>query len=246
MKIPRSITAAFLSLTMIPAVSVQAESSQKLGYGQGTATDSENCPIGAADFNAQYSKYDAYAMTNDKKRIILTFDQGYENGFTAPILDVLKEKNVKAVFFLTGDYAKKEEALVKRMIDEGHILGNHGMTHASLPELNAEELSEEVMSLHNYVLEKYGYEMQYLRPPCGEYSENMLSECSKLGYKTLMWSFAYVDWKTDAQPDQSQALEKMTSSAHGGGIYLLHSVSSTNAAVLGDAIDGIREKGFIL
>lgn len=247
MKIIGPLTAVALSLTMlITPANVGAESRQKLGYGQGTAVDDKNCPLGAADFNSQYGKYDAYAMTNDKKRIILTFDQGYENGYTAPILDVLKEKNVKAIFFLTGDYAKKEEALVRRMIDEGHILGNHGMTHASLPELNREKLSNEIMSLHNYVLEKYGYEMQYLRPPCGEYSENMLLECSKLGYKTLMWSFAYVDWKTDAQPEPSQALEKIISSSHGGGIYLLHSVSSTNAAVLGDAIDGMRSKGFIL
>lgn len=242
-----SITAAALiSTATITSFPIQAEASQKLGYGQGTAVDSENCPLGAVDFNSQYSKYDTYALTEDKSRIILTFDQGYENGYTAPILDVLKEKNVKAIFFLTGDYAKKEEALVKRMIDEGHVLGNHGMTHASLPELNSNELHEEIESLHNFVLEKYGYEMQYLRPPCGEYSEEMLSECQKMGYKTLMWSFAYVDWKTDSQPDKSEALEKITTSAHGGGIYLLHSVSSTNAAVLSDAIDNLREQGFIL
>lgn len=248
MKIKYSITAAAIafSLTAFPMSSIYAVSNQKLGYGQGTATDSENCPIGAADFNSQYSQYDAYALTNDKNKIIITFDQGYENGYTAPILDVLKEKNVKAIFFLTGDYAKKEDALVKRMIEEGHILGNHGMTHASLPELNSEALSKEIMSLHQFVLDNYGYEMQYLRPPCGEYSEAMLSDCKNLGYKTLMWSFAYVDWKTDNQPEMSQALNKIVSSAHGGGIYLLHSVSSTNAAVLGDAIDGMREKGFIL
>ncbi|MBQ3567042.1 MAG: polysaccharide deacetylase family protein [Oscillospiraceae bacterium] len=231
---------------MLPFTAIQVESAEKIGYGQGTAVDSNNCPLGAVDFNSQYNKYDAYATTNDKSRIILTFDQGYENGFTAPILDVLKEKNVRAIFFLTGDYAKKEDQLVRRMIDEGHILGNHGMTHASLPELTTDELSDEVMSLHEFVLEKYGYEMQYLRPPCGEFSEDMLSQCQKLGYKTLMWSFAYVDWQTDAQPDKSQALEKITSSAHGGGIYLLHSVSSTNAAVLGNAIDNLREQGFIL
>lgn len=246
MKFLNSVIAGAVTVSMLSGFSVYAQSSQKIGYGQGTAVDNENCPIGASDFNSMYNKYDAYALTNDKKRIILTFDQGYENGFTAPILDVLKEKNVKAIFFLTGDYAKKEEALVKRMIDEGHIIGNHGMTHASLPELDSKKLSDEIMSLHEFVLDKYGYEMQYLRPPCGEYSEDMLSECSKLGYKTLLWSFAYVDWKTDAQPDKSQALEKIVSSAHGGGIYLLHSVSSTNAAVLGEAIDKIREKGFIL
>lgn len=241
-----SITAAALTAAAVTAFPVQAVASQKQGYGQGTAVDGENCPLGAADFNSQYSKYDAYALTKDKNRIILTFDQGYENGFTAPILDVLKEKNVKAIFFLTGDYAKKETDLVKRMIEEGHVLGNHGMTHASLPELSADDLNEEIMSLHNYVLDNYGYEMQYLRPPCGEYSEDMLSECQKMGYKTLMWSFAYVDWKTDAQPNESEALQKITSSAHGGGIYLLHSVSSTNAAVLAEAIDNLRSQGFIL
>lgn len=237
------ISALLLSMT---CADVYALSGQKHGYGQGTEVDGSNCPIGAADFNSQYEKYDAYALTNDKSRIILTFDQGYENGYTAPILDVLKEKNVKAIFFLTGDYAKKEEELIKRMINEGHILGNHGMTHASMPELSPDSLEEEIMSLHNYVMDRYGYEMQYLRPPCGEFSEQSLDVTSKLGYKTLMWSFAYVDWKTDDQPNPDNALEKISSSAHGGGIYLLHSVSSTNAAVLGEAIDNLRAKGYIL
>ncbi|MGN1481908.1 polysaccharide deacetylase family protein [Porcipelethomonas sp.] len=246
MKIKKIIAAAAIITALTAGQPVQALSSEKKGYGQGTVTDSENCPVGAADFNSQYGELDAYALTNDKNRIILTFDQGYENGYTAPILDVLKEKNVKAIFFLTGDYAKKEEDLVKRMIDEGHIIGNHGMTHASMPELSDEELKEEVMSLHNFVLEKYGYEMQYLRPPCGEFSEKSLAECKELGYKTLMWSFAYVDWKTDAQPEYGQALERIVSSAHGGGIYLLHSVSSTNAAVLGEVIDKLRAEGFEL
>lgn len=161
-------------------------------------------------------------------------------------MDTLKEKNVKAIFFLTGDYAQKEDELVKRMIDEGHILGNHGMTHASMPDLSSDKLKEEIMSLHEYVLEKYGYEMQYLRPPCGEYSEQSLALTNELGYKTLMWSFAYVDWKTDDQPDKASALEKIVSSGHSGGIFLLHSVSSTNAAVLGDAIDELRKNGFNL
>ena len=242
-KIAAARTAAMILFTM-PGAAAQAMSNNKSGYGQGKETDCKNCPLGAVDFNSQYGKYDAYALTNDENRIILTFDQGYENGYTAPILDVLKEKNVKAIFFLTGDYAKKEEDLVRRMVDEGHILGNHGMSHASMPDLSSESLKEEIMSLHDFVAEKYGYEMQYLRPPCGEFSEQSLALTSELGYKTLMWSFAYVDWKTDDQPDPSQALERIVSSAHGGGIYLLHSVSSTNAAVLGDAIDGLRAKGF--
>lgn len=238
-----ALTSAVMLLTT-PTATALALSDKKCGYGQGTETDSYNCPTGAVNFNSQYEKYNAYALTEDKNRIILTFDQGYENGYTEPILDVLKEKNVSAIFFLTGDYAQKEDKLIRRMIEEGHVLGNHGMTHASMPELSADELKEEIMSLHNFVLDKYGYEMQYLRPPCGEFSEESLNTASELGYKTLMWSFAYVDWETDNQPDPAKALEKITSCAHGGGIYLLHSVSSTNAAVLGEAIDNLRAKGF--
>ena len=111
-----SVTATAICVAALPAAEIHAIAYEKQGYGQGTAVDSENCPIGAKDFNANYGKYDAYALTQDKSRIILTFDQGYENGFTAPILDTLKQKNVKAIFFLTGDYAKKENELVKRIV----------------------------------------------------------------------------------------------------------------------------------
>lgn len=243
----KKFIAAFAAFVlMCHPVSVSALSSTSHGYGQGTQTDSNNCPLGASDFNHIYGRFDAFALSEDPERIILTFDQGYENGYTEKILDTLKEKNVKAIFFLTGDYAKKETALVNRMIEEGHILGNHGMTHAKFPELTDNELRKEISSLHEYVLETYGYEMQYLRPPCGEYSEKSLSISKSLGYKTVMWSFAYVDWNTDSQPDPCKALSHMTNSSHGGAIYLLHSVSSTNSEVLGQLIDNLRSKGYTL
>lgn len=213
------------------------------GYGQGREVNDENCPVGALMFNEQFYKYGAYAVT-DSDKIVLTFDQGYENGFTAPILDTLKEKNVKAVFFLTGDYAKRNPELVKRMISEGHIIGNHGMAHASLPKLSDEEVREEIMSLHEYVKREYGYEMKYFRPPCGEYSEKSLAAVNELGYTTLVWSFAYCDWNTDDQPEVNSALERVTSAAHCGAIYLLHSVSETNCTILPRAIDSIRAAGF--
>ncbi len=216
------------------------------GYGQGTQYDEKNRPTGAIDFNSQYNEYDAYALSKDEKQIILTFDQGYENGYTTKILDVLKEKNVKAIFFLTGDYAKKETELVQRMIDEGHCLGNHGMKHLKMSEISETELNEEVSSLHNFVLEKYGYEMQYLRPPCGEFTEDSLKITKDLNYKTIMWSFAYVDWNTDSQPDTETSKQKILSSAHGGEIILLHSVSETNSLILSDVIDGLRAKGYTL
>ncbi len=236
--------AAMLTVAVMPAVSVCAADCTKTGYGQGTDTDSFNRPTGALQFNDRFSDLDAFAMTEDENRIIITFDQGYENGYTAKILDTLKEKNVSAIFFLTGDYAKKEPELVKRMIAEGHTLGNHGMTHASLPTLSEKEAEEEIMSLHNYVLNNYGYEMQYFRCPCGEYSEQALETVQKCGYKTVFWSYAYVDWKTDSQPSPAESLQKLTDSAHGGEILLLHSVSATNAEILGSAIDSFRAKGY--
>ena len=232
------------ALVLTPSISVSAYDITPHGYGQGTMLDSNNVPTGAKMFNETYSIYGAYALTPIPKQIVLTFDQGYENGYTSKILDTLKEKNVKAIFFLTGDYAKKEKALVQRMIDEGHCLGNHGMTHAKLPTLNQQEIEEEIMSLHQYILDEYGYEMQYFRPPCGEFSEESLAVTQKLGYQTIFWSFAYVDWNVDSQPEPSTSLDKVVSSAHDGAIYLLHSVSQTNADILGEAIDRLRSNGF--
>ena len=216
------------------------------GYGQGRETDKNNRPVGAEMFNSEYGQYDCYAMFEDNKKICLTFDQGYENGYTAPILDTLKDKNVKAVFFLTGDYAERNPELVRRMIDEGHIIGNHGWKHASLPKLSDDEAESEIMTLHDYVKEKFDYEMCYFRPPCGEYSEQALATCQKLGYKTLLWSFAYEDWDVNKQPDPSAAFERVSTAAHGGAIYLLHSVSATNAEILPRIIDSMREQGFEL
>ncbi len=227
---------------MLTAAPVSA--SEGIGYGQGTQVDGNNCPTGALEFDAQYGQYGAYATTPDRNRIILSFDQGYENGYTAQILDTLKEKNVTAFFFLTGDYARTEDALIRRMIDEGHMLGNHGMTHAALPKLTDAEAREEIVSLHEYMIEKYEYPMQYFRFPCGEYSEDTLKTAQSLGYKTLFWSYAYVDWITDKQPDPAASLQKLTDAAHGGEILLLHSVSSTNAEILGELIDNLRAQGY--
>ena len=236
--------AALLTAAVMPCTAVYAADNTKIGYGQGTATDEKNRPVDAVQFNSRYGDLDAFALSEDEKRIIITFDQGYENGYTAKILDTLKEKDVQAIFFLTGPYAKTESALVQRMIDEGHVLGNHGMTHASLPTLSDENAKEEIMSLHNYVMNNYGYQMQYFRCPCGEYSEKALETAQQCGYKTLFWSSAYVDWKTDQQPSPQEGLKKLTESAHGGEILLLHSVSSTNAEILGELIDSFRAMGY--
>ena len=237
----KRIAALLLGLSLMQTMPAAA-----IGYGQGKATDADGCPLDALAFDAQYGAYGAYATTPDRKRVILTFDQGYENGYTDDILDTLAEKQVTAIFFLTGDYAKRETALVERMIAEGHMLGNHGMTHASLPTLDGAGKQEEIGSLHEFVIQKYGYTMQYFRCPCGEYDEMTLETAQSLGYKTLVWSGAHVDWLVDDQPDPAAALETLTDAAHGGEILLLHSVSSANAAILGDLIDNLRAKGYTL
>ncbi len=242
------IAAVALLVWTIPTLAVSAEELDRTshGYGQGTEVDENNRPTGAEMFNDDFGQFGCYAMLEDNGEIYLTFDQGYENGYTEPILDTLKEKNVKAVFFLTGDYAERNEKLVKRMLDEGHIIGNHGMKHASLPTLTDEQVRTEIMSLHDFVKDKYNYEMTLFRPPCGEYSEQSMAVCNELGYKTLLWSFAYTDWDVNNQPDPTVAFDKVTKAAHGGGIFLLHSVSSTNAEILGRVIDCLKEQGYTL
>lgn len=215
------------------------------GYGQGVRFDDQNRPKGAVEFNDGYSKYNAVAINDTAEKVIcLTFDQGYENGFTPIILDTLKEKGVKAIFFVVGDYAERQPELVKRMIDEGHIVGSHSVNHYSMPELSVEEVTNEIMGLHAYILEHFGVQMTLFRPPKGEYSEQSLAVTGDLGYKTVLWSFAYADWDTQNQPDCQSALQKLIERAHPGAIYLLHSVSETNATILGDFIDAMIAEGY--
>ena len=226
---------------------INALASKEMGYGQGRQVDDKNRPTGGLAFQEQYGQYDAYSIINtDQKEIYLSFDQGYENGFTAPILDTLKEKNAKAIFFLTGDYAKRNPELVKRMIDEGHVLGNHGEKHKSLPLLSITDAENEIMNNHKYVLDNFGYDMKYFRPPCGTYSEKSLAITQRCGYKSFLWSFAYADWDVNKQPNEDEAYKRITEAAHSGEIMLLHSVSKTNSDILGKVIDNLQGQGYVL
>ncbi len=232
------------AMNVLEQTQKQDLSHTKIGYGSGTQTDDKNRTTGALDFNRRYGDLNAAAINENEKKITLTFDQGYENGYTAKILDTLKEKKVRAVFFLVKDYAEKNPELVKRMIDEGHIIGNHSVHHYSMPTLDEKKCRSEIMDMHEYVKENFGCEMELFRPPMGEFSQYSLSVTRDCGYKTLMWSFAYADWDTNNQPQPEAALKRVTSAAHEGAIYLLHSVSKTNAEILPKAIDEIRNKGF--
>jgi peptidoglycan-N-acetylmuramic acid deacetylase len=215
------------------------------GYGHGVNKDKDNRPTGATWAQSKFGKYDAVFIAPKSENIYLTFDLGYENGYTEKILDVLKEKNAKGVFFVTKSYCKSSPKIVQRIIDEGHVLGNHSVKHKSMPSLTVEQMKSEIMDLHNFIKEKYGYEMYLFRPPMGEYSERSLAVTQSLGYQSMLWSFAYMDWDTENQPEETYAKEKMLNDAHGGAIYLIHAISKTNTAVLGDVVDGIREKGYV-
>lgn len=176
--------------------------------------------------------------------IYLTFDEGYENGYTSKILDTLRENNVKAAFFITGPYLNEHQDLVRRMVEEGHTVGNHTIHHPSLPEKDDSQIEEEVLGLERAFSEKFGAKMKFLRPPKGEYSERSLSITSKLGYCNLFWSFAYDDWHRDKIRGPEYAYKKVISNLHNGEIILLHAVSKDNADALDMIIKGCRSSGF--
>lgn len=180
----------------------------------------------------------------DKNTIYLTFDEGYENGYTPKILDALRDNNVKAVFFITGPYLAQHQDLVRRMVEEGHIVGNHSIHHPSLPTVDDKTLEEEILGLDRAFYEKFGQHMKFLRPPKGEYSERTLAITQKLGYTNLFWSFAYDDWYKDRIRGPQYAYEKVINNLHNGEVILLHAVSKDNAEALDMIIKGAREKGF--
>ena len=230
--------AAFAS-SYIDSMALKTE---KIGWGLGKERDSENRPTDAVSAEKKYASLGARFLAKDGT-ICLTFDEGYENGYTAMILDTLKEKGVKAVFFVTYDYCRTAPELVQRMIDEGHTVGNHTWSHPSMPDITQKEVWSEVTKLHDYVKREFGYEMTLFRFPKGEFSEQTLDDVHNLGYTSLFWSFAYADWDPDKQSDAAEALARIEGSTH-SGIYLLHAVSSTNAEILDTLIDYWRDNGY--
>ncbi len=244
---------AIITLSLFTSTKTQNElatnsgatlSNKKIEWGIQRKENHEQPNLGKNNLEL-INKYNGMALGNsEKKYVYLTFDLGYEAGFTEKILDALKENNVKAAFFITAHYVNTASDKVQRMIEEGHIVGNHTVNHKSMPSLSDEKLKEEVMKLHQSVFEKYNYEMKYIRPPKGEYSERVLKLCGNLGYKTVMWSFAYVDWDEKKQPSKSDAMDKIISNLHNGEIMLLHATSKTNADIMDKIIKKVQEEGY--
>ncbi len=211
-----------------------------------TQRDEFNRPNGCTYYHNLYNKYNADFYKENINTIYLTFDEGYEFGLTPTILDTLKEKNVKAVFFVTMPFAKKEPGLISRMINEGHVVGSHSVTHPAngMPNLTIDQQINEMVQLHNYIYDNYGYEMYLFRYPAGIFSEQSLSIIQGLGYRSVFWSFAHKDWITAEQPPEDVALDRVVSQLHNGAIYLLHAVSQTNTNILGRFIDEAHARGF--
>jgi delta-lactam-biosynthetic de-N-acetylase len=229
-----------------PVTDIESLDTTVRDWGLGKNRDDDGRPIDAVKAQEQYGAYNALFLGEGENTIYLTFDEGYENGFTESILDTLKEKGVKAVFFVTGYYAKSQPELVQRMIDEGHVIGNHSASHPAdgLTSLSWEQQQDEVMENHEYVLEQFDYYMYLFRYPSGRFSEQSLALVNNCNYKSVFWSFAYVDYDVNNQPDQVESLAKMEDKLHPGAIYLLHAESETNAAILGELIDYIAEQGY--
>ena len=203
-------------------------------------------PVGNAtpEFLKQYNAY--FCGNSEDKKFYLTFDCGFENGYTPAILDALEKHNVKAAFFVVGNYLETSPDLVKRLVEEGHIVGNHTYHHPDMSQISdPASFQEEITSLEKKYQEITGLEMQkFYRPPQGKYSESNLKMAQELGYQTVFWSLAYVDWYVDQQPTQEEAYAKLLPRIHPGAVVLLHSTSKTNAEILDDLLTKWEQEGY--
>lgn len=223
------------------SASVLAAENWGLGFG---AEGSQ--PTGNAS-TAELEKYNAhYVGDNTEKVIYLTFDAGYENGNTEPILDALKKHNVSATFFVVGHYLESAPELVKRMVEEGHSVGNHTYHHLDMSSISSKEsFRKEMEDVESEFKEITGTELvRYYRPPQGKYSTKNLEMAKDMGYHTFFWSLAYVDWYQDKQPSKDEAFKKLVGRIHPGAIVLLHSTSKTNGEILDELLTKWEEMGY--
>jgi peptidoglycan-N-acetylmuramic acid deacetylase len=223
-----------------------AEGNESRVLSWGTSKRKDHITPGFNPGSVEMLKRNNSACIGDtsKKVIYLTFDEGYENGYTSTILDVLRKNDVRAIFFITGPYLKGSQDLVRRMVEEGHEVGNHTVHHPSLPNLEDSVIEEEVLGLDRAFSEKFGMNMRFLRPPKGEYSERSLVVTNKLGYRNLFWSFAYEDWYKDSHKGADYAYDIIMRNLHNGEVMLLHAVSRDNAEALDRVIKDAKAQGY--
>lgn len=194
-----------------------------------------------------FKDYDAYYVGDTNSKVLyLTFDQGYENGNTMKILDILKDENVPAAFFVVKPYVKEQPEIVKRMVEDNHLVCNHSSHHPSMASItDTEKFNKEFSDVEEEFKNITSLDMpKFFRPPMGKYSKTSLIKTQNLGYKTIFWSFAYKDWLVDNQPTEDYAIKKILDGAHPGSIMLLHSVSDTNTKVLKTVIQELKKEGY--
>ena len=244
----RDLILIFGAVITVLALVLSQFSHQVLATGAwGLSFRGENQPPSGPADTATLKRYNAaYLGDTEKPVIYLTFDAGYENGCTARILDTLKKHNVPAAFFLVGNYMETNADLVRRMVAEGHIVGNHTMHHPDMSRLSTKDaFASELQQLEKLFLDITGKELpKYYRPPQGIYSQQNLKMARDLGYQTVFWSLAYVDWNNDAQPTAEQAFSKLLPRIHNGAVVLLHSTSATNAEILDELLTRWEAMGY--
>ncbi len=226
-----------------PDISEDELSSEAQSWG--FKRNKEHLPV-TAYYKVDLPRYGTYYLGNTEEKVVyLTFDEGYENGFTPTILDILKEKQVKAAFFITGSYLKHNPELVKRMREEGHIVANHSQTHPDFTTQTDEQVIAEVGQVAEAFQELTGTEIDpFFRFPSGRYSERALYIVRKMGFRNIFWSMAYKDWEVNNQPGKEYAYQHVMENYHPGAIILLHAVSSSNTEALADIISGLDEAGY--
>ena len=241
----------FEPLSQVQITVLDPENSRNLataatGYSFGVGKNGSP-PAQSLRNQAKFDKFGALAIDTQSpgKVLHLTFDCGYENGYTGKILDTLKTKNVPAAFFCTLPFIKQQPELVTRMIMEGHIVGNHSDTHPVFPTISRAEMANEVQRCDNYLRLEFGYSAPYFRFPTGSYSDSSLDLLQSLGYCSVFWSVAYADWDPANQKGTQYAFDTVTSRLHPGAVILLHAVSKDNTAALGDIIDWARAQGYV-
>ena len=229
----------------VPAASPAAVPASAGNWGLSFPTEGE-APVGNAS-QADLANYDAYYLGDTGQKVIyLTFDCGYENGYTEKILDALKKHHAPAAFFVVGHMIESAPDIVRRMAAEGHVVGNHTFHHPDMSAISQQDaFQKELDSLADLYQQTTGKPLsRFYRPPQGKYSEENLKQAQALGYKTVFWSLAYVDWNTDSQPTAEQAYAKLLPRIHDGAVVLLHSTSRTNAEILDELLTKWEEMGY--
>lgn len=241
------MTLAFIvAVTVSETASVMASSAQPYHFGFKKSKNGELPSIAQEGFmNILQENGSIFLGDTEQKELYLTFDNGYENGYTGKVLDVLKAKQVPAAFFVTGHFVRDQPELLRRLSEEGHIIGNHSWSHPDMTTLSPEQIRTELDKVREAVADVTGQKaMSFVRPPRGIFSGRVLETCKQLGYTNVFWSAAYRDWETDRQQGGGHAYQQVMSQLHPGAVILLHSVSRDNAEALSSIIDDARKQGY--